>query len=188
MDLRPFISHAALRQRGPNEHNPSKRNLNKSGTMGGPQSRAAAVRTFPPTPARPCPFHHSFIMLMELSLQIQKDLICDCLSAALSCVCLCARVCSRGTAGLTHSILLHFFLSSFFPNQRAAIMRIISQKRRALQKTCPCPQPRGESTAPVRNSAESVQMWFYFKKRLVVTYCRISKSAGFFLELYKSLS
>ncbi len=51
MDLRPFISHAALRQRGPNEHNPSKRNLNKSGTMGGPQSRAAAVRTFPPTPA-----------------------------------------------------------------------------------------------------------------------------------------
>ncbi len=120
MDLRPLISHAALRQRGPNEHNPSKRNLNKSGTMGGLQSRAAAVRTFPPTPARPCPFHHSFIMLMELSLQIQKDLICDCLSAALSCVCLCARVCSRGTAGLTHSILLHFFLSSFFPQSKSS--------------------------------------------------------------------
>lgn len=177
----PLISHTALCQRGPNEHKPSKRNPNKSATMGGPRSRDAAVRTFPPplvsfslrpsTAAQPCPFHCAFIMLIELSLQIQKDLICDYLSATLSCVCVCAKVC---TCGLTQYLITFFLL--FY--QRGAIRRLISQKGRALQplryqkrqkleKRQPRPWRRGDSAALSSETLNQSRCVPTFKKGLL---------------------
>lgn len=96
-------------------------------------------------------------------------------SRTVLCLFVCQGVLSWPHPQYLITFFLLFFLSLLFPNQRAAIRHLISQKRRALQpfqnksleKTCPCARLRGQTMATVRNSAESVQMCSYFKKVLL---------------------
>lgn len=110
---------------------------------------------------------------------------------------LCLFVCQSVLSWPHPQYLITFFLLFFlFPNQRAAIRHLISQKRRALQ-------PFQNKSLEKNLSLCSAERWVYgycpkqcwispdvflLEKSLVVTYCRISKSAGFFFGVNKSLS
>lgn len=106
---------------------------------------------------------------------------------------LCLFVCQsvHSWPGRPHpQYLFTFFLLFFlFLNQRAAIRHLISQKRRALRPFQHQKVRKSSSLSLAERrvySSHPKQCWIspdvflLLKKRLVVTYCSISKSAGFF--------
>lgn len=122
--------------------------------MGGPQSRAAAVRTFPP-PLIPPPKPTVSVSLQLYHANRIESANTKRLNLWLSFrrTVLCLFVCQSVHSWPHPQYLITFFLLFFlFPNQRAAIRRLISQKRRALQPF---------QHQKVRKSLSSAERWVY---------------------------